>query len=1525
MVNEIIKDVWRSRIKVPSDLIQSLRGTETHTRNDYLGRVIFELFQNAVDRADRRIDIALEGVPGADDYRLVVANDGKPVSIRAMDGAPPDECRSDFQALCNIHNSYKTAGQSIGNKGVGFKSAWEFASQITVASTLDDGGRYGFRFYQVLTAEQVLDRERFWPDLDADLRRDAANVLEKVNGLPSFYFPEYVADVHEYFVGREDWAKTIIVLEGIKESSPGKIQALIAEFSNASLIFVNQLRDEEGNKPQRKIRVSTHNPHYREISDLDGWTVFDETLLGNTWCEQIPLLRKAAADLNFTIALPSLAIAFPPESRVWVDGWLENRPNKFFCYLPTYENCGFGIHVHADFMLDMSRKHVDAANPYNKLLLCLAGRLLGRALKTRADLHRRADVMGFLVPGKGGNPAAEEFRRGLALELHLPLKDEQPAEPKTMSDFLIAVFPPGQVWPEVRYIQTLMFLRHWCAKWYYEHQEAYSRRIQDFTNLFRAANICFLPERVADNVINPLTLPAVHETGRSQDGQGIFWRRPRKNDSDKELSKDEPSLATTGIKGLAVTDWDKLEDADKDLLGLADYDLGALASRLRINLEERFPDGGVVQIELTDGFRPDAVLSFFAAMLTRSTQSYLDGTVELKFLSEPRKTADDLSRMLLPVAGGGWRRGREVLLPEAEQDVNFLGANWQAASVLDRARFESCCRSVDAGHQRQLELALGAWPCLPLRQHGDTWELPFDLANLDNSTQAGGFYQAYLRAWEHWHIAAPEIAQGVARSLASSDKPWLPLDSDRNLPENAFARPCQVLLVKDGDNVRQAFLKKKVAANDEEREALAAIDVVGLTDADSHKLIALLTLMRDATPTDEGLRGRYRTMILELSRKWSFEMDNRRMLQELPLLVNENNIRTWKAFDQAGNLWFAPREFQYLRRQFAEQCVFLDFDIETKSEWVKDVIGARFFKPILEPKSGPPDQPNEGPPPDCQRTRKLFQCEHLANLILIAENSSVGGKTRSREDIVNAWERLILRRGDRVWLKVVLDGQEQRIGDDPDQKDVLLYEAERDLEIWHDLDLDLDLDDLDKHLHLFAEPMASGVFGNRSLVDAFAAYLGAGDHRRKSWLAGRYGLSAEDQEAMQAYLDSQLLSSEQMGQLMAALLALPGMSAVDDEALRARWWDPCLYIERRVAMDVEQLKTQLRSHLPEGLRLPLIDPTAIHRRSWQASLDERQLRLAARTAALARGLNNFKSEADTWVAALVSSPENFSRFDFDANNEQAKRLAAIGESPLSYHEWIARQRESEDFQWVEMVLAGDVSDESIFRTAVPSSNSDSISILGVNRAREPRVRSPITQDEREQEGRRNHLAGENAERRVVSASVKNLLSASDRDRRWQEVVAIWEIVRSLNQKANLCALPTDCPATKSELADWLHVAKKFGDGLGFDVLEVGEAVNQVWLSEVKSATAGRLHLSENERRQALAYEGRCKGRWRLKMWLGNGQWVDDQPTRTFLDAFNAIERVTHGLVGEAEGWVFGFNIRVITQHTIPARYAVDAS
>jgi len=82
-------------------------------------------------------------------------------------------------------------------------------------------------------------------------------------------------------------------------------------------------------------------------------------------------LQKLSRELNYEVKKPGIAIAFPlfnqsDQENNDVDSIVSN----FYCYLPTEDKCGFNILVHADFLLDVSRKHVDLqSNPYNERLL----------------------------------------------------------------------------------------------------------------------------------------------------------------------------------------------------------------------------------------------------------------------------------------------------------------------------------------------------------------------------------------------------------------------------------------------------------------------------------------------------------------------------------------------------------------------------------------------------------------------------------------------------------------------------------------------------------------------------------------------------------------------------------------------------------------------------------------------------------------------------------------------------------------------------------------------------------------------------------------------------------------------------------------------------------------------------------------------------------------------------------------------------------------------------------------------------
>lgn len=1524
-IPSVIEGLWASRISVPPDLIQSLRGTETHTRNDYLGRAVFEFFQNAVDRAEARIDIALtSSVTTEGLFCLIIANDGKAVSIDGLPQPSPihfptesgdtveiassynPEQRSDFQALCNIHNSNKQAGQSIGNKGVGFKSAWEFAKQVTVASTLLDGRRYAFRFHQNLDAAQVRNQSTFWPGLDERLRAAAAAVLDRDSrkGLPSFYFPEYVANAQDCFAGRE-WAKTVVILEGINETGRARLVDRIGEFRKAPLFFINQLRGADGLKRALDIEVTTQvddESHSQTTRVPDDWTVVDESLLADLWPEQLDALCKAAQALNFSIARPSLALAFPPEKLIDDVGALDEPIcHRFFCYLPTYVDCGFGVQIHADFMLDMSRKNIEVnQNPYNKKLLHLAGRLLGRALRTLPELHQRVDVVGFLLPGNANNPAVDELKRGLACEFHLPV-DSETADAATLQAFLSAIFPPTRsVWPELRYIHTLKFLRTWCARVAYERDGGYRKRTAPYINLIREQQAGILPERADGGVVQTaLPLPLVDADGRLRDGRGIFWRRKVSEGLAEDVSG--LSLAETGVDGLAVTEWDKLDDGDQALLGLLNFNLGEIAHRLRLRIEEHVKGQMVVSGESLP-FHPAAVLRFVAGLLSRTEQAVVGRIALMGYLETPAGNADNLSRMLLPIVGGGWRIGREVMLPGAVPCLDrFVETTWCGASVLDMDRLKTSIGLTDDAQARQLALTLGAWPCLPLRQVGEAWALPFDLNVLKTSDQRLTFYSAFIHAWTYWLQAAPVVAEQVANALRVSSVPWLPLEAEYNLRENDCARPAEVLLVNERDRTRQVFLLKKVARDATEQAALQAIGVVAACDASIEKLVNLLAFMGKCSPNDESLRGRYRGLVFELGSRVEWASPSQKdleWLKSLPLLVTHRTTRNWLAVDQAKETWFVPRTSQHLRSEFRDECTFLEFDPDTRASWVEQVLGARRFAPKLQMGSGDWMTPDRMPPPPCLITRELLQTGNLADLMLIAESATVGGGLRSREVVEEEWRRLMFRRGERVWLQAMLDGQQHFIGEEVSRRDVLLNDSGGQLEIWHDIPLN----DLDINMHLFAEPLAIGVFGNRLLTDAFAAYLGAGE-RQEGWMADRYGVGEDERSATRNYLVRKFLAGETLDELITALYSLPEWRGrhIEMDALKAGWWDTTFYVANQLALDAAALHQRIPPHLVD--HFPLLDPSIINERRWEQSFDSKQLYLALLTEFIDQGAGG-EFETSGLVQLFMKSPSEISRFDFDPLAAQQLRVQPYDLESSDYQDWCQRKRRSLNWLSAERIVSGEITDLSVLAMPVSSSELRTTVIASVRQTGTRRVKQ-ATQSQREEENRNNHQTGLTAEHRVVLASARNLLASSDKTAQWANVLLAWaEVCKALD---GLPMLPDYCPGDPDphELARILHSSVFAGDGLGFDVIEVGEQLGQVWLSEVKSATGGRLFLSENERLKALQYEACRPGLWRLKVWLGNGQWADNQLTTHVLDTFKDIDVRLNGCEKvRPDGWEF---------------------
>jgi len=130
--NELVAEAIAS----PS-LLSDLAGLEAYVGETYAARALIELVQNAEDAGATRLVARLSS------GGLTVANDGSPFS------------EDDFRALCRSAASKKLRGESIGFRGIGFKSAVTLGNQVLLLS-----GSFEVLFSRELTRALLPNLER---------------------------------------------------------------------------------------------------------------------------------------------------------------------------------------------------------------------------------------------------------------------------------------------------------------------------------------------------------------------------------------------------------------------------------------------------------------------------------------------------------------------------------------------------------------------------------------------------------------------------------------------------------------------------------------------------------------------------------------------------------------------------------------------------------------------------------------------------------------------------------------------------------------------------------------------------------------------------------------------------------------------------------------------------------------------------------------------------------------------------------------------------------------------------------------------------------------------------------------------------------------------------------------------------------------------------------------------------------------------------------------------------------------------
>lgn len=353
------------------ETIKQQAGQVEQVSSDYQGRVIYELLQNAFDKADKHILVKVH------QSSLYIANDGSRFSYANGYNYTIDNyvARGDFQSLCSISTSTKSAETSIGNKGVGFKSSFSIAKDgyVNIYSKgdilLEEGASVSadinFRIYESFKDAENLPAE-FSEATRIIVKKqiEAVQKERKERGVPGYYFPILLKS--ENFVISELMEQGFVTVIEIPfaEEQLEAVQELVAEIKAIHFQFI-QL------KQQRNFYVQFESDCIEEENPLS----FTKKVKINSQGEQFVSIslgsKLEALAKKAGIAIENPQIAFyihdvnEPENKV--------QSGLLYNYLPTKVGSPFkNVDFHADFHTTVDRKSINfdgKIGDYNEALL----------------------------------------------------------------------------------------------------------------------------------------------------------------------------------------------------------------------------------------------------------------------------------------------------------------------------------------------------------------------------------------------------------------------------------------------------------------------------------------------------------------------------------------------------------------------------------------------------------------------------------------------------------------------------------------------------------------------------------------------------------------------------------------------------------------------------------------------------------------------------------------------------------------------------------------------------------------------------------------------------------------------------------------------------------------------------------------------------------------------------------------------------------------------------------------------------
>lgn len=362
------------------ETIKQQAGQVEQVSSDYQGRVIYELLQNAFDKAQEKILVKVIG------DSLYVANDGTKFNFTSnYDYKNGSLKRGDFQSLCSISTSTKNASTSIGNKGVGFKSAFSIAN---------DGFVNVFTRGEIILNEEkieenisfrIYDSFKDVSSLPQDFNKEILeNLTTKINlvqhergdrGVPGYYFPQYIENEDDII--KELFNDGFVTVIEIPFENKEEVKKLFEEIKNIHFQFI-QLKYPDY-PSSFEIKFDFDNDEHLTTISKNTNKIFSARIEN----EEIKSLAKEA---GIQIEKPEVAFYIKEEPQ----GLLYN-------YLPTQVKSPFKyIDFHADFHTTVDRKSInfdgEKIGAYNRALFKACIELFFTTINSYLSVDDKAEL-----------------------------------------------------------------------------------------------------------------------------------------------------------------------------------------------------------------------------------------------------------------------------------------------------------------------------------------------------------------------------------------------------------------------------------------------------------------------------------------------------------------------------------------------------------------------------------------------------------------------------------------------------------------------------------------------------------------------------------------------------------------------------------------------------------------------------------------------------------------------------------------------------------------------------------------------------------------------------------------------------------------------------------------------------------------------------------------------------------------------------------------------------------------------------